>query len=167
MPRILPVLLLISQIGVTAARAQTPSTPAEAGKATTVSRLAKGNFDVKVSPISTADSMDTGGFGRLALAKSFQGDLVGTSVGQMIASSDGRSGSGGYVALEKVTGTLHGRTGSFVLMHNGTMTPKSMEMRISVVPESGTGELAGIEGSFKILIEGKQHFWEFAYTLPQ
>jgi hypothetical protein len=137
-----------------------------AGKAIAVSKQAKGSFDVKVTPIKLTDPMDTGGFGRLALAKTFQGDLSGTSVGMMLGSTDAAQTSGGYVALEKVTGTLQGKTGSFVLMHNGTMTPQAMEMRIMVVPASGTGELEGIAGVFKIIIEGKKHFWEFEYTLP-
>lgn len=160
------IVLLLALTG-SAARAQTPAAAPSAGKATTVSRQAKGTFEVKVVPITTVDSIDAGGFGRLALAKTFQGDLVGTSVGQMIATSDGRSGAGGYVALEKVTGTLQGRTGGFILMHNGTMTSKSMELRIAVVPESGSGELAGIAGTFRIIIEGKQHRWEFDYSLPE
>jgi hypothetical protein len=165
MPRFLS-LLLTTLLGSAAVQAQTPSPAPHAGKATIVTRQAKGTFDVKVVPITVVDSMDTGGFGRLALAKTFQGDLIGTSVGQMIASSDGRSGSGGYVALEKVTGSLQGRSGTFILMHNGTMTSKSMEMRIMVVPESGTDQLAGLEGTLRIIIEGKQHRWEFDYTLP-
>lgn len=141
-------------------------TAPRAGKAPPVTMLAKGTFDVKVTPIPGTDPMDTGGFGRLALAKTFQGDLTGTSVGMMLGSTDGAQTSGGYVALEKVTGTLQGKSGSFVLQHNGTMTPAAMEMRIMVVPGSGTGELAGISGTFKITIEGKKHSWEFDYQLP-
>lgn len=166
MPRTASTLLLLTLLAGATADAQTSTAAPGAGKAATMTRQAKGTFDVKVVPISTVDALDTGGFGRLALDKKFHGDLAGTSVGQMIATGDGTSGSGGYVALEKVTGTLHGHSGTFVLMHNGTMTPKSMELRINVVPESGTGELAGLEGTFKIIIEGKQHFWEFDYTLP-
>lgn len=143
----------------------TPTAPG-AGKAPPVTKVAKGTFDVKVTPIPGTDPMDTGGFARLALAKTFQGDLTGTSTGMMLGSSDAAQTSGGYVALEKVTGTLQGRTGTFALMHNGTMTPKAMEMRISVVPASGTGELEGISGTFKITIEGKKHSWEFEYQLP-
>jgi hypothetical protein len=141
------------------------STAPSARKAPTVTTLAKGTFDVKVTPIPGTDPMDTGGFGRLALAKTFQGDLTGTSVGMMLASTDQAQTSGGYVALEKVTGTLQGKSGTFVLQHNGTMTPQAMEMRIMVVPGSGTGDLAGISGTFKIIIEGKKHSWEFDYQL--
>lgn len=161
-----PALLATILLAAPAAQAQTPTAAPSAGKGTTVSKHAKGTFDVKVTPITLNDPMDTGGFGRLALDKKFHGDLSGSSLGQMVASGDPSSGSGGYVALEKVTGTLNGKTGTFVLMHNGTMTPQAMEMRISVVPNSGTGELTGIDGTFRIIIEGKQHFWEFDYTLP-
>lgn len=163
MTRAIPTLLLLALLGGATVQGQTPNT---SGKPVTMTRLAKGTFSVKVAPITPADSVDTGGFARFALDKTFQGDLAGTSLGQMLATGDGSSGSGGYVALEKVTGTLSGRTGSFVLMHNGTMTPASMDLRIGVVPASGTGELAGISGTFKIIIEGKQHFWELEYTLP-
>jgi hypothetical protein len=144
----------------------TPLTTApDAEKAVALMKQAKGSFEVKVTPITLTDPMDTGGFGRLALAKTFHGDLTGTSVGMMLASTDAAQTSGGYVALEQVTGTLQGKTGSFTLMHNGTMTPQSMEMRIMVVPASGTDELEGIAGTFKIIIEGKKHFWEFEYSL--
>lgn len=166
MPRIAATAALLTFLAAGSGEAQTPTAAPSAGKAAHVMIKAKGTFDVKVVPITTVDSIDTGGFGRLALDKKFHGDLTGTSVGQMVASGDAKSGSGAYVALEKVTGTLNGRSGSFVLMHNGTMTPKAMELRIVVVPESGTGELAGLEGTFKIVIEGKQHFWEFEYSLP-
>ncbi len=127
---------------------------------------ATGTFEVKVAPITTQDSVDTGGFGRLALDKQFSGDLVGTSLGQMLASGGPSEGSGGYVALERVTGTLQGRKGTFVMMHNGTMTPDAMEMRIMVVPGSGTEELAGITGTFTLTIEGKTHAWILDYQLP-
>src|SRR5690606_17749226 len=101
-----------------------------AGRNAVMTNVAKGTFEVKVIPITQSDPMETGGFSRLALAKTFQGDMTGTSVGQMIASGGPNTGSGGYVALEQVTGTLNGRSGSFALMHNGTMTPDSMELRI-------------------------------------
>jgi hypothetical protein len=126
---------------------------------------ATGTFDVKVVPITAADSLDTGGFGRLALDKTFHGDLTGSSKGQMVASGGPQEGAGGYVAMERVTGSLKGRSGSFALMHNGTMTPTAMEMRIMVVPGSGTGELAGLAGTFTIIIEGKKHSYVFDYTI--
>lgn len=149
------ILLLSVAIGVT-----------PTGRNTSVTRTAKGTFDVKVTPVTTTDSLPTGDFPRLALAKTFHGDMTGTSVGQMVASDAAPTGWGAYVAMERVTATLDGKQGSFILMHNGTMTPTSMELKIQVAPGSGTGELEKIEGIFRIIIEGKKHLWEFDYTLP-
>ena len=125
---------------------------------------ATGRFDVKVAPLA-ADSTDTGGFGRMGLEKTFSGDLSGTSRGQMIAAGTAVEGSGAYVALERVTGSLHGRTGSFMMMHNGTMKAGAYEMRITVVPDSGTEDLTGLAGTFTIIFEGKDHLYQFDYTL--
>jgi hypothetical protein len=101
----------------------------------------------------------------MGLEKSFSGDLSGTSRGQMIAAGTAVEGSGAYVALERVTGTLGGRTGSFMMMHNGTMKAGAYDMRITVVPDSGTEELAGLAGTFLIIFEGKDHLYQFDYTL--
>lgn len=85
----------------------------------------------------------------------------------MMATSDGRSPSGGYVALERFTGKLDGKAGGFVMQHSGIMSPGSTELRIVISPGSGTGELAGITGKLEIRIEGKQHFYTLEYQLPQ
>ncbi|HJV90971.1 MAG TPA: DUF3224 domain-containing protein [Holophagaceae bacterium] len=126
---------------------------------------ATGTFDVKVKPLS-ADNADWGAFGRLSIDKVLHGDLEGTSLGQMLAQGDGKGASGGYVALERVTGTLRGRKGTFVLMHTGTLVDHRPEMAVTVVPGSGTGELAGLSGRFQILIEGGKHSYVFDYSLP-
>lgn len=126
---------------------------------------ATGTFEVKLLPLAADDSVDTGGFARLSLDKRFSGGLTGTSKGQMMASSIGGEGSGAYVALERVSGTLNGRTGSFVLQHNGTMNRGAQELRITVVPDSGTGELAGLTGTMRIIIEAGKHSYEFEYTI--
>ena len=125
---------------------------------------ATGTFDVTVLPLA-ADSSNTGGFGRLSIDKRFSGDLVGTSLGQMLAANTAVEGSGAYVALELVTGTLNGRSGSFILQHNGTMSRGAPEMRISVVPDSGTDELTGLAGTLTIIIEGGKHSYEFEYKI--
>jgi len=126
---------------------------------------AKGTFDVKVTP-QPADDPVAGGFGRLFIDKTFHGDLEGTSKGQMLASGSGGAGSSGaYVALEKVTGTLAGRRGSFILQHNGTMNKGVASLLVSVVPDSGTDELVGLSGTMTIIIAGGTHSYEFAYTL--
>lgn len=126
---------------------------------------ATGTFEVKALPLPTDSGVDTGGFGRMSLDKQFSGDLVGTSLGQMVYARTAVEGSGGYVALERVTGTLNGRHGSFVLMHNGTMEQGAQEIRIAVVPGSGTGALTGLAGTMKIVIEGGKHSYEFEYTI--
>jgi hypothetical protein len=121
-----------------------------------------GPFDVKVTP--QADTTVTG-LSRLALDKQFHGDLEATSKGEMLASG-GTQGTGGYVAMEIVTGKLAGHTGSFALQHSGTMINNSFTLSIVVVPGSGTGELAGIDGKMNIVITGGKHTYEFDYTLP-
>ena len=122
---------------------------------------AKGTFEVKTEPIA-----DSGSFPRLALQKQFHGDLEGTSAGEMMSVMGAVEGSGAYVALERVTGTLAGRNGSFALVHSGTMRRGGeFDMIIRVVPDSGTEELTGIAGTLQILFEGKQHLYELDYTL--
>ena len=125
---------------------------------------AKGTFDVKVIPQAPDDAAG-GPFGRLFLDKQFHGDLEGGSTGQMLASGTGKDGSGAYVALELVTGRLNGRHGSFVLQHTGTMTKNVATMSVTVVPDSGTGELIGLAGTMTIVIAEGKHSYVFAYTL--
>jgi hypothetical protein len=93
--------------------------------------------------------------------------LVATGKGEMLTALTGTQGSAGYVAIERVTGTLHGRTESFVFQHSGSMSRGAQQLSITVVPDSGTDELAGIRGTFRLnIVEGK-HFYEFEYSLPQ
>lgn len=125
---------------------------------------ARGTFDVKVIPQAPDDS--TGGpFGRLFLDKQFHGDLEGVSRGQMLGAMSAVEGSGGYVALEQVTGTLKGRSGSFILQHNGSMRKNVPTMHVTVVPDSGTDQLQGLEGTMTIVIEGGKHSYELEYTI--
>ena len=106
--------------------------------------------------------------GRMTIDKQFQGDLVGTSQGQMLmASSESVKNSAGYVAIEKVTGALTGRRGSFYLQHNGVMTRGAGELTITVIPDSGTDELVGLRGKMNIIIAEGQHAYEFEYTLAE
>jgi hypothetical protein len=127
---------------------------------------AKGTFEVKLEPQSLSDNGQTANLGRLSIDKHFFGDLAGASAGEMLAYSTGVEGSAGYVALERVTGSLHGRSGSFALQHNGSMARGAQRLEITVVPDSGTGDLEGLAGSMAILIEDGQHRYEFEYTLP-
>ncbi len=122
---------------------------------------ASGTFEVKLNPQADEGSP----LGRMLLDKTFSGDLQGTSKGQMLAAGTAVKDSAGYVALEQVNGTLAGRTGTFFLQHNGTMNRGTPTLTIIVVPDSGTGQLAGLAGSMTIKIEGTHHY-EFDYTLP-
>jgi hypothetical protein len=105
--------------------------------------------------------------GRMSIDKQFYGDLEGASKGQMLAVSSDVPGSAGYVAMERVDGTLHGRSGAFALQHNGVMTRGTPQLSITVVPDSGTGDLAGIAGKMTINIVDGKHSFEFEYTLGQ
>ncbi|HET6348532.1 MAG TPA: DUF3224 domain-containing protein [Candidatus Krumholzibacteria bacterium] len=126
---------------------------------------ARGKFDVKVTPIATGDAT-TGQLGRYLLDKQFDGDLQGESHGEMMGADTAVKGSAGYVAVERVTGTLHGKRGSFVLLHKSTMRAGAdFRMDITVVPDSGTDELMGLAGTFRIIFEGKNHLYEFDYTM--
>ena len=128
---------------------------------------ATGSFEIQMKP--QAGGTDGKTFPRFTSDKQFQGDLEGTSVGEMLASGpppSGAKGSGGYVAMERVTGKLGGRSGSFILQHSSTMNLGVQNQSITVVPQSATGELAGLEGKMIIRIEGGKHFYDFDYTLP-
>jgi hypothetical protein len=137
-----------------------------APEAATQTLRATGTFDVVVKPLPFDDKAQDGTTGRLLVDKTIRGDLEGTSRGQMLAVGPNAEGSGAYVAIERVSGTLKGRTGTFVLQHSGWMTKAGMEMTITVVPDSGTGQLTGIRGRMIIKIEGSKHFYELEYTLP-
>ena len=127
---------------------------------------AAGTFEVKLAQQSLADSQADPLLGRLAIDKQFSGDLQGTSTGEMLSARTAVDNSAGYVAIERVTGTLHGRAGSFVLQHSGTMHAGAQQLSITVVPASGSNQLAGIEGVFKLRIEGGVHHYTLEYTLP-
>ena len=125
---------------------------------------AKGTFDVKVIP-QAADDSAGGPFSRLFLDKQFHGDLEATSKGQMLGAGTAVEGSAGYVALELVSGTLHGRRGTFILQHTGSMTKGVPAMSVVVVPDSGTDQLTGLAGKMTIIIAGGKHSYDFEYRL--
>lgn len=128
---------------------------------------AKGSFEVSLNAQSLADPSADAKLGRMSLDKRFSGDLVGTGTGEMLTAMTATKGSAAYVAIERVEGSLNGRKGAFVLQHSGLMTRGAQSLSIAVVPDSGTGELAGIAGTLKIDIVDKKHFYDFQYTLPQ
>jgi hypothetical protein len=129
------------------------------------SATARGPFDVTLAPQTDAGAPDQ--LGRMTIDKRFHGDLDATSQGQMLSAMTGTKGSAGYVAIERVTGTLGGRRGSFVLQHSGTMTRGAPSLVITVVPDSGTDGLAGLAGTMAIdVAPGGKHSYAFTYTLP-
>lgn len=140
-------------------------TPSPSRKETLVTKYASGPFDVKVTPQD--DKSDDPLLARMTLDKQYHGDLEGVGKGQMLTASTEVKGSGAYVAIEKVSGTLEGRSGSFVLQHTGTMTNNTPQLTITVVSDSGTGQLKGIAGKMTIIVAaGGKHSYDFEYTLP-
>src|SRR5713226_8844558 len=140
----------------------------EVQKEAGVTANASGTFEVKLTPQAPDDKTEDASLGRMTIEKQFHGDLEGTSKGQMLTAGTGAKGSsGGYVAIEKVSGTLHGRSGSFVLQHSGTMTRGVPQLMITVVPDSGKGQLAGLAGTMTIKIADGKHSYEFEYTLTK
>ncbi|MFY9550885.1 MAG: DUF3224 domain-containing protein [Thermoanaerobaculia bacterium] len=128
---------------------------------------ATGTFEVKLTPQPSGDKAEDEAVGRMSLDKQFHGDLEGTSKGQMLTAGTAVKDSAGYVAIERVDGTLKGQRGSFVLQHSGTMTRGAPQLVITVVPDSGTGQLVGLAGKMTILIADGKHSYEFEYTLPE
>ncbi len=131
-----------------------------------VKARASGTFEVKLVPQAPEDKADVS-LGRMTLDKQFHGDLEGTSKGQMLTASTDVKGSGAYVAIERVSGTLKDRQGSFVLQHGGVMERGALRLTITVVPDSGTGQLTGLAGTMTINIVNGKHFYEFEYTISQ
>jgi len=124
-----------------------------------------GSFDVKLQAIDPYNRDEGAGIARMAINKQFHGALTATSKGEMLSAMGNVKGSAGYVAIERVTGTLAGRTGSFTLQHNATMTRGEPYLNIIVVPDSGSGQLVGLSGSMKIEITDGKHFYAFDYVL--
>lgn len=126
---------------------------------------ASGPFEVSLKPLPMDNEPGSEMLGRMSIDKQFSGDLEGTSRGQMLTGGTAIKTSAGYVAIELVTGTLKGRKGSFILQHTGVMNRGAPSLVITVVPDSGTGQLEGIRGTMAIKIEGGKHSYELNYTL--
>lgn len=128
---------------------------------------ASGTFDVTLKPAANDDHSDGGALGRMTVDKVYHGDLEGTAVGQMLSGmSPSEKTSGVYVALERVSATLKGRKGTFVMHHTGVMDRGKQSLTVTVVPDSGTDQLFGITGTMTIDIRDGRHFYTFDYTLP-
>ncbi|WP_199097846.1 DUF3224 domain-containing protein [Dyella sp. ASV21] len=131
-----------------------------------MSTQAKGSFEVTLSPQPPQDGVGDPSVGRMAIHKRFHGDLDGEGNGQMLAVGTAVDGSAGYVAMERVSGSLHGRRGSFALQHSGTLNRGAAQLLVTIVPDSGTDALAGISGQLQIIIDKGEHAYVLDYTLP-
>ena len=152
---VLPERRVVRQMRVTKSDAKPPNSK--------MSTHASGTFEVKLVPVE-AQSIDPS-IGRMTGEKQWGGDLIGASKVEMLTGGDLKTGSAGYVGMEKFTGTVKGRKGSFILQHSATMNAGQGDLNITVVPGSGTEELKGISGKITIKIEGGKHFYEFEYTI--
>ena len=161
MKRSFPALVTCVLFFITLSLAHAQSTP----KGSPLTMHASGPFDVKVT--AQEDKTPDPLLGRMTIDKHYHGDLEAAGIGQMLTAGTEVKGSGAYVAIEHVSGSLNGRTGSFVLQHSGTMNQNVPQLSITVVPDSGTGQLKGISGKMTITIAaGGKHSYDFEYTLP-
>src|SRR6266436_9158564 len=141
---------------------QNPSpSPRNTRKEVTLTSRASGTFEVKLTPQPLEDKTADPNLARMSIDKQFHGDLEGSSQGEMLSAGTSVKGSAGYVAIERVSGTLKGRKGSFVLQHSGTLTRGTPTLTVSVVPDSGTDRLEGLTGTMTIRIESGKHLYEF------
>jgi hypothetical protein len=157
---------IVALIGASVALANATQ-DVSASREISMNQHARGPFEVKLGPLEPYNSSADAKLARLSLDKQYHGDLEAVSKGEMLATGSAKD-FGGYVALERVTGTLHGRSGSFALQHNGTMSGGVPYLNIIVVPGSGSGELAGLSGKMNIIIaEGGKHSYEFEYAIDK
>jgi len=131
-----------------------------------MNQVATGEFVVTLKPLTVEGEPEGSRIGRMSIDKTLSGDLVGTTRGQMLSAMSEVKGSAGYVAIERVDGTLQGRRGTFTLQHTGTMNRGTPSLSIKVVPDSGTGELVGLAGDFSIINADGKHSYRFTYSLP-
>lgn len=166
---VFPVTVSLAAIASFAVAVPHVSIPMQRGQVVAVANVARasGTFEVKLTPQTNGVEVDSKDLGRLTIDKTFRGDLSGTSHGQMLTAITRVKGSAGYVAIERVTGSLHGKRGSFVLQHNGVMDRDTQQLTIVVVPDSGTDDLAGISGSMTISITEGKHLYVLEYTLDE
>lgn len=142
-----------------------PAAPPTKGNPMT--SLAAGTFEVKVKPLPEDEKVPGVTVGRMSIDKTFKGDIEGTSKGEMMTAATPVKGSAGYVAVEIVTASIKGKSGTFTLLHHATMKQEGdFRMNIVVIPDSGTGDLVGLSGKMEIIIEGGKHSYRFDYTLP-
>lgn len=162
------VVGLASSLLVTAAGAGAQSAAVPPVKGEMMIGQARGTFEVTVKPLSEDEKVPGVSVGRMSIDKKWAGDIVGTSRSEMMTTGGATKGSGGYVAVEEMKVSLKGRSGTFTLMHHATMKSNAeFKMNIVVVPDSGTGQLAGLSGYLEITIEPGKHSYRLEYTLPE
>lgn len=132
-----------------------------------MTRHATGTFKVDLVALTVNESVADDARGRMSINKTFLGDLDARSVGEMLTAGSPTRGSAAYVAIERVTGSLHGRKGAFSLQHTGVMNRGTPSLSVTIVPDSGSGELSGISGTLAITIADGKHSYDLAYTLAQ
>jgi hypothetical protein len=159
-----PPILSLAQNSPTGG--QNSESPTEK-KGSLVMHHASGSFDIQVSPLALDDKTEGTMLGRMGIEKQYHGDLEATAKGEMLTAGTAVKGSAGYVAIERVSGSLQGRSGTFVLQHTGTMTQGAPQLSITVVPDSGTGQLVGLAGKLEIKVVDGKHSYEFDYTLAE
>jgi hypothetical protein len=160
-------VICISLASVIQAQTQSQNpVPSSVQKGVAVATHASGTFEVKLNPQPPDDKTEGSTLGRMSIDKQFHGDLEGRAKGQMLTAGTEVKGSAGYVAIERVTGTLNGRSGSFVLQHSGMLTRGAAQQSITVVPDSGSGQLVGLAGKMTVTIAAGKHSYDFEYTLP-
>lgn len=163
-------LALVAAAGLIAGLAQAagaqPAAKEPGDKEKAMTQHAAGTFEVKVRPLAEDEKVPGLKVARLAFDKQWKGDLEATSMGEMMATNAGDQASGGYVAIERVTGRLKGRAGSFTVVHKGTMEGGAFDLLVDVVPGSGTGQLTGLSGRVRIAIADGKHSYEIDYALP-
>jgi hypothetical protein len=158
------LLLALGASAPAHAQSGAPLQPKNSTEASMTAR-ASGTFEVTLTPQPADDYADGAALGRMTIDKRFQGDLEGSSKGQMLTGMTSVKGSAGYMAIERVSGTLAGRHGTFILQHSGTMTRGAPSLSITVVPDSGTDELAGLSGTMTIDVANGKHSYTFEYTI--
>jgi hypothetical protein len=163
-----PLLIAVFVLSFWPSILQNPLTSSpQSVQGASVNARATGTFEVKLRPLPSSDSTEGSLLGRMSIDKQIHGELEATSKGEMLTAGTSVKGSAGYVAIERVTGTLNGKSGSFVLQHSATMDRGVPHLVITVVPDSGTGQLTGLAGTFLITISEGKHSYEFDYQLTE
>jgi Protein of unknown function (DUF3224) len=160
------VLTLLLALSISAHSLSRSPAPNPSQKETLMTAHATGPFDVKITPLDPAFKTEDNSLGRMSIDKIYHGELDATGKGEMLTGATPVKGSAVYVAVERVSGILQGRSGTFLLQHSGLMTQGTPHLSITVVPDSGTGQLVGLTGTMNVIIADGKHSYDFSYSLP-